>query len=279
MDGSGDIPAVSVRDRTPDGAEATTGAKSATAAEPRRGVGVHLWRRVKRVTRGWRVAAVERSPQWVRRIFGRLFWYADMLVIDHGIFRLVYVNQHRLSKEAWRSAQPAPHHIRALRRRGLRTIVNLRGERLCGSYWLEQAICERKGIKLVNFMIRSRAAPTREQIKGARDLFERVEYPMLMHCKSGADRVGMMSALYKIFRGGAPVAEARRELSLRYGHIRQADTGVLDRFFEKYLEDNKRQPMPFLEWVDTVYDADALKAEFHASGWARRLVDEVLKRE
>jgi protein tyrosine/serine phosphatase len=187
--------------------------------------------------------------------------------------------RHRVGPKAWRSAQPAPRHIRALKRRGLRTIVNLRGERLCGSYWLEQAVCERKGIRLVNFQIRSRAAPTREEVRAARDLFDTIEYPMLMHCKSGADRVGLMSALYKFLKEGVPLEEARKELALRYGHIRQADTGILDRFFEKYLEDNKRQPIPFFEWLDTVYDPDQLKHEFHAQGWARRLVDQVLKRE
>ncbi len=238
-----------------------------------------LWQRTKAVTRGWRLAVIDYTPLWMRRAFGPLVWYFDMLLIDHGIFRMVYVNRHRLSGEAWRSAQPAPHHIRALKRRGLRTIVNLRGERLCGSYWLEQEICERKGIKLVNFQVRSRGAPSRAEVRGARDLFERAEYPILLHCKSGADRVGLMSALYKIFREGAPVAEAKQELALRYGHIRQADTGILDRFFESYLEHNRRQPMPFLEWVETVYDADALKREFRSAGWARRLVDGVLKRE
>ncbi|HEY7552220.1 MAG TPA: protein tyrosine phosphatase [Hyphomicrobiaceae bacterium] len=237
------------------------------------------WRRVKGITHRWRVATVEHTPAWARRMFGRLFWYLDMLVVDHGIFRLFYVNQHRLGAHAWRSAQPTPHHIRVLKRRGLRTIVNLRGERLCGAYWLEQAVCERRDIALVDFQIKSRAAPTREQIRAARDLFDRIEYPALMHCKSGADRVGLMSALYRLFREGAPVEQARKELSLRYGHIRQADTGILDRVFEKYLEDNKRRPMPFMEWVDTLYDPDALKREFRSAGWARRLVDEILKRE
>ncbi len=251
---------------------------AAVATAPKRKRRV-LWQRVKRVTRAWRVAVIEHTPPWVRRIFGPLFWYADMLVIDHGVFRLFYVNRHRLGDRAWRSAQPAPHHIRRLKRRGLRTIINLRGERLCGSYWLEQAVCERKGIKLINFQIRSRAAPTRAEIKAARDLFDQIEYPMLMHCKSGADRVGLMSALYRFLKEGVPLAEARKELSLRYGHFRQADTGILDRFFETYLEDNKRRPMPFFEWVDTVYDPDALKRDFRSAGWARRLVDQILKRE
>jgi protein tyrosine phosphatase (PTP) superfamily phosphohydrolase (DUF442 family) len=238
-----------------------------------------LWRRLKRAARGWRQGLIDRTPSWARRTFGPVFWYFDMLVVDHGIFRLLYVNRHRLGDRAWRSAQPAPHHIRALKRKGLRTIINLRGERLCGSYWLEEAVCERKGIRLINFQIRSRAAPTAEEVKAARDLFDEIEYPTLMHCKSGADRVGLMSALYRHFQEGVPIAEARRELALRYGHFRQADTGILDRFFDQDLEDNARRPMPFLEWVDKVYDPGELQRTFRASGWARRLVDQVLRRE
>ena len=262
------------------GAESALDAASTIAPHPHpKPKGRTLWQRSKRIWRSLRIAAVERTPPWLRRLLGPAALYADMLLIDHGIFRLIYINRHRLSHEAWRSAQPAPHNIRALKRRGLRTIVNLRGEGLCGSYWLEQAACERKGIRLVNFQLRSRAAPTRDEIRAARDLLERIEYPVLLHCKSGADRVGLMSAFYRLFREGVPPAQAKRELSLRYGHIRQADTGILDRFFEKYLEDNERQPMPFMQWVETVYDADALKREFHSAGWARRLVDQILKRE
>jgi protein tyrosine/serine phosphatase len=202
-----------------------------------------------------------------------------MLFIDHGIFRLFYLNKHRLGKSAWRAAQPAPHNIRVLARQGVRTVINLRGERECGSYYLEQEECARLGIKLINFQVRSRQAPPAEQIKGAKELFDGIEYPMLMHCKSGADRAGLMSVLYLHLKEGVPLEEAKGQLSLRFGHLRQADTGVLDRVFDSYLEYNARQPTPFFQWVDTVYDPVELKRSFKASGWARRLVDQVLRRE
>lgn len=237
------------------------------------------WRRSKRILHAGRQIIVERSPDWLNRAIGPAVKYLDMVFLDHGFFRLLYLNKHRLGDKAWRSAQPAPHHIRALARKGVRTIINLRGERLCGSYWLERDVCARHGIVLVNFQVRSRMPPTREQIEEARELFARVEYPMLMHCKSGADRVGLMSVLYRHLHEGVPLEVARRELALRYGHFRQADTGVLDRFFEQYLEYNRQSPMPFLAWVETVYDPVELKRSFRASGWARRLVDQVLRRE
>jgi protein tyrosine/serine phosphatase len=202
-----------------------------------------------------------------------------MLFVDHGIFRLFYLNKHRLGMNAWRAAQPAPHNIRVLARQGVRTVINLRGERECGSYYLEQEECARLGIRLINFQVRSRQAPTAEQIKGAKELFDGIEYPMLMHCKSGADRAGLMSVLYLHLKEGVPLEEAKGQLSLRFGHFRQADTGVLDRVFDSYLEYNARQPTPFFQWVDTVYDPVELKRSFRASGWARRLVDQVLRRE
>lgn len=222
---------------------------------------------------------VSGTPPWLRRTAGPAVTRLDALFIDHGVFRLFYLNKHRLGKNAWRAAQPAPHNIRVLARQGVRTILNLRGERVCGSYWLEQAECERHGIKLINFQVRSRQAPTAEQVRAAKVLFDSIEYPMLMHCKSGADRAGLMSVLYLHLKEGVPLEEAKGQLSLRYGHFRQADTGVLDRVFDSYLEYNARRPVTFLEWVDTVYDPIELKRSFHSAGWARRLVDQVLRRE
>lgn len=236
-------------------------------------------RSVRRATGGWREAAIHRSPPWVRRSFGPTATYLDMLLVDHGIFRVFYCNIHRLSDQFWRAAQPSPGHIRRLARSGVRTIINLRGERSCGSYWLEQAACARYGVKLVNYQVRSRAAPTPEEIKGAKRVFEEVEYPILIHCKSGADRAGLMSVLYRHFQQGVPIEEAKKELSLKYGHIRQADTGILDYFFERYLADSAKNPMPFLEWLDTVYNPKELKRTFRSKGWANRLVDTVLSRE
>lgn len=226
---------------------------------------------MKRVTLAWRNALMEHSPDWAKRSLGPTATYLDMLFVDHGILRLLYVNQHRLSPTAWRSAQPAPHDIRNAAKLGIKTIVNLRGERVCGAYWLEQEACRRYGIELVNFQIRSRAAPTPREIHAAKELFDRIEYPMLMHCKSGADRAGLMSVLYRFLKEGKPLEEAKKELSLKYGHIRQADTGVLDYFFERYLADNAKQPIDFFVWLDTVYDPDELKRSFHANRWANIL--------
>jgi protein tyrosine/serine phosphatase len=218
-------------------------------------------------------------PGWLGRRIDPMFEYVDLILIDHGIFRLLYANRHRLSPRAWRSSQPAPLDIRILARRGVKTIVNLRGDRDCGSYRLETAACERHGVKLVNFSVKSRQAPDKQTIHDAKALFETVEYPILLHCKSGADRAGLMSTLYMMFAEGRPVAEAKRQLSWRYGHIRQADTGILDYVFDAYLAHNECEPIAFLDWVDQHYDPKQLTQEFRAGSMANVLVNKIMRRE
>jgi protein tyrosine phosphatase (PTP) superfamily phosphohydrolase (DUF442 family) len=230
--------------------------------------------------RGVRRSIRDDLPSWLRRPADYLLDRFDLVMVDHGIFRFIYANRHKVSNKVWRSAQPAPLDIALFARRGVRTVVNLRGDRDCGSYRLERAACQRHGIKLVNFKSsRSRAAPDRAFFHHAKDLFERIEYPMVMHCKSGADRVGLMSVLYLIFHEGRPVEEARRQLSIWYGHFRQADTGILDAVFESYLAHNKVAPIGFLDWIDNHYDPGLVTTHFQARRWGNFVVNGILRRE
>lgn len=229
--------------------------------------------------RSMRHSLTVKSPPWLSRSLDPVLDYFDLIFVDHGVFRAIYPNRHNLSADAWRSSQPSPLDIRRLARRGLRTIVNLRGDRDCGSYRLQERTCERHGIRLINFIAKSRQAPTRRFFHDAKALFESVEYPLLLHCKSGADRVGLMSVLYMIFKEGRPVEDARRQLSLKYGHFRQADTGVLDLVFDSYLAHSSQEPITFLDWIDRYYDEKAIRDRFRAQSWANLLVNRVMRRE
>ena len=144
---------------------------------------------------------------------------------------------------------------------------------------LEVEACEIAGLHFETFELRSRALPTIEQVEGAKALFDRLEYPVLFHCKSGADRAGMMSALFLALHEGVPVAEARKQLSFRFGHIRHGKTGILDSFFDAYEADQPDGAMPLLEWVRTRYDPDGLEAAFKSGRLGTFLTETVLRRE
>jgi protein tyrosine phosphatase (PTP) superfamily phosphohydrolase (DUF442 family) len=211
--------------------------------------------------------------------FARALCYTEMLFVDYGIARLAYNNRHRISNDVWRSAQPAPHHVGWLARHGIKTIVNLRGEQSFGTRWLEEQACARHGIALVDLALKSRAPPTQAQLLAIRALLRNVEYPILVHCKSGADRAGIMSVIVRHEHDGVPIEEAKKQLSLRYGHIRSADTGVLDAVFQRYLEDKAATGIEFWDWVETSYDPDEIRRSFKSRGWANRLIDNLLHRE
>ncbi|PKU25577.1 protein tyrosine phosphatase [Telmatospirillum siberiense] len=204
-----------------------------------------------------------------------------MWLVDHGFIRDIYCNIHPVTEGVWRSAQPAPRHLRWAKRQGIRTILNLRGRRdTCGAYILEREECERLGLILVDFPIRSRSPMDRETLLAAIDIFDRIEYPVLMHCKSGADRAGLMSTLYLFLKGGVPLREAmRKHLSLMYGHVKQAKTGVLDFVLEQFLADGDESPEAFRRWIATVYDRAKIQVQFHENWLAGVIIKFILRRE
>ena len=211
---------------------------------------------------------------------GRLRTYLDYLWNDHAYLRLRFSNAHWVSDELVRANQPWPFQIAAWKARGIKTIVNLRGGFDASFHALEKDACDRLGLNLVDFTITSREVPSRARVHGAKALFESLEYPALMHCKSGADRAGIMSVFYLHFRKGLTIREAMDQLSLRYLHVKAGKTGVLDYTFERYLAEGEPQGQSFLEWVDSpAYDTDAIKADFRAKTWGTLLTEGLLKRE
>ncbi len=132
---------------------------------------------------------------------------------------------------------------------------------------------------MIDARMHSREPPSRDQILRAKELFDTIQYPALMHCKSGADRAGVMAVLYKHFSMKVPIADAVEQLSLKYLHIRQGKTGVIDFFFATYLAETKESGKAFLDWVNEDYDQAKVKAAFLGEWWANILVDKILRRE
>ncbi|NNU17232.1 protein tyrosine phosphatase [Parvularcula sp. ZS-1/3] len=219
---------------------------------------------------------------------GRKDAWRSLWLVDHGFMRKVSKNEHWISDEMVRSAQPSPKDIKEWAGRGLKTIINLRGlrnnPRQPGYWHLEREACREAGIEMVDLRAYSREAPKPEFIFEIDRLFREMEYPALMHCKSGADRAGIGSFLYEFLKQEKPIAEAREQLSFKFGHIKQGKTGVLDHFIDTYearakadgVEPNREH---FLEWIGTDYDRDAIRASFEPQALGSLLTEKILRRE
>jgi len=211
----------------------------------------------------------------------RVAAWCNTLILDHAFFRFFYNTRYRVCPGLYRSSHPMPYQLRAAQRAGVRSVLSLRGDEThVGSNRLEWEACTELGLKLVHYPIGSRDAPSREQVLDINQLFATLERPILVHCKSGADRAGFASTLFLLMQEQRPLEEALRQMSFwRFGHVKQAKTGILDHFFDVYRAHRDRYGTGFEDWLRNHYDREAVRASFHSSWWANQLVDFVLRRE
>lgn len=217
----------------------------------------------------------EIKTPWQRFVAHFQAWF-----VDHEILRIFYRNFFKIGDNAFRSNHPSPRFIRKLKEKhGIKTIINLRGANKTGQYMLEKEACEAHGVTLIDVPFSSRNAPRPESIHKLFNIFDTAEYPILLHCKSGADRAGIGSVFYRFYKEGIPLDQTG-QLSLKYGHIRQSETGVLDYFIEHWVEFHQQNPdVPFITWIDTIYDFEAVNKSYNASKWGNLLVNKILRRE
>ena len=192
----------------------------------------------------------------------RAYWHFQLL--DHAFLRAFWANCHEILPGVWRSNHPSPRRLRKYHAMGIRTVLSLRGVNGQSPYLFEKETCDDIGIKLVNLGLSARQLADRDVLLRLLDIFEQIERPFLMHCKSGADRAGLASALYLLHMTDTPVARAKKQLSLRYNHVRSSLTGMLDHMIEAYEADDKQEQMPIRTWIEQCYDRDSLSAEFFA---------------
>jgi len=198
----------------------------------------------------------------INRIWQRLKYEAHVFFIDHGMFRALYCNKAQIAPGVYRSNYPTSAQIMRLKRQGVNTILSLRGQFDGAFNALERDACERHGVALTFVSLGAREAPKARQILDLLKTFKEIDLPFLMHCKSGADRASLASAIYLIAIEGKSVAEARQMFSVRFIHFKWTKTGILDMFLDMYEERLEQGPIAFQDWVADEYDPEALTHRF-----------------
>ena len=205
--------------------------------------------------------------------------WANSLFVDHAVFRVLWSNfAEVVPGKLYRSNHPTPWRLAtAVRRLHLRTLINLRGHRRCGSDALSRDAARRLGLTHIDMAFESRGAPHRDRILRFAEIYRSLETPALMHCKSGADRAGLAAGLALLFEGGT-AAQALAQLSWRFRHFNRSRTGILDAFFVRYAREAEGK-RSFLDWVEREYDEAALRREFTSGGLSSFMNDTVFRRE
>mgnify|MGYP003915253353 FL=1 len=191
--------------------------------------------------------------------------------VDHGILRYRWHNFAEIAPGIYRSNHPNHERFEAYHDLGVKTVLNLRGKTHHAHYYFEVESCEKLGMTLIDIPMSARKVPTVDVLMQVMDTLEKLDTPTLMHCKSGADRTGLVSAIYLLHILGKPVEEAREMLSIRFVHLNFTKTGILDYVIDMYARRVAQGQISFKDWVVNEYDPMAARAEFDALGFWQRV--------
>lgn len=137
--------------------------------------------------------------------------------------------------QVYRASQMSEAELRhTLQTYKIRTVLNLRGwDGLSEWYQTECRILEEQNIRLVDLDLVTGRLPWPSEITPVIEAIDDVDYPILVHCYSGADRTGLVAALALLLKTDCGLDDARRQLGLWYGHI-SLKAPAMDQFFDLY---------------------------------------------
>ena len=206
--------------------------------------------------------------------FARLWAWVHFYLKDHHLLRIWWWSMAEIAPGVWRSNQPSPGRLRRYYAMGIRSVASLRSKRPRSFDLLERRACDDLGIAFHRVTgATARELTTGAVLLGCVEALAQIERPFVIHCKSGADRTGFMSALFLILVEGVPVAEGAKQLARKHVHFERSKAGVLDHVFRVYLRDVEPGGQGFRDWLGTGYDPVSIQTDFEdwrkgAGRWA-----------
>ena len=116
-------------------------------------------------------------------------------------------NLHQVTPVLYRSAMLDRADVAQLQALGVKTVISLR------SFHSDSEVLKDSGIRTVRIRINTWAIRDRHVIEAMRGIRAAEQQgPVLLHCLHGADRTGMMTAMYRMLYQGWPREKAIDEL-------------------------------------------------------------------
>jgi protein tyrosine/serine phosphatase len=177
------------------------------------------------------------NPKIRKRIVRPLL--AALVVIGAYAAYLAYTDNFHtvIAGELYRSAQPSPEDIAAWHKRyGIKTIVNLEGPHPYAAWYRkEKATAEALGITLIDHQMSAQRDVQAPEVDQILKILSTAQRPILVHCRNGADRSGLVSALYVAAIAHGSELFAEFQLTPFFGHLPFVflRSYAMDRSFER----------------------------------------------
>lgn len=162
----------------------------------------------------------------------------------------------------FRSAQPRGGLASLIRQRRIGSVLNLRGGSPADPFYADEVRVTRDaGVDFYDFPMSATRRPSRAELLTLLDVFARCRFPLLIHCKSGADRTGLASALYLMSVRSETPERAARAFTLDHGHVPLLGPERLHEPIDEYAgwlrgRGLTHSPGRFRHWVEHDYEDD-----------------------
>lgn len=159
-------------------------------------------------------------------------------------------NFHSVSDgRVYRAAQMSGDTLaQTIREQGIRTVVNLRGDNTGANWYADEiATSRRLGVRHFDFDLSASREVSDEQMEKILATIDHAPKPVLIHCKNGADRTGLVGALYLYGLERESADDAGHQLTFIWGHIPflfWRNTVAMDRSYWRYVSHHTRKPYP-----------------------------------
>jgi protein tyrosine/serine phosphatase len=160
-----------------------------------------------------------------------------LLSASYFVYIKEQVNFHAITEgEAYRSAQMDRDELEYyIKKYNIKSILNLRGENPDASWYREELeVSAKQNVKHYDIALSASREPTGKDVQRLMEIFKSAPRPILIHCKGGADRSGLVAAMWKVIVDKRLKSEEGKQLSILYGHNPIGKTSAMDRFFENW---------------------------------------------
>jgi protein tyrosine phosphatase (PTP) superfamily phosphohydrolase (DUF442 family) len=213
--------------------------------------------------------------RFTRRTLLRLAGVGVLAGLSAEALRVVVLsNTHTvIPGKVYRTAQLDPDELtRFIAAKKIRTVINLRGVGPETDWYQgECRATHAAGICQEDITLSAKRLPAPAEVRRLVEVLDHTDYPIVAHCQRGADRTGLVATAAVLLLTDATLAEARRQLWPRYGHVAAGRTAAIDRFFDYYADwlaatGRAHTPDTFRHWATSVYCPGPYRAELTLLG-------------